>query len=274
MDNIYLPKIITLESSKEETPEIKSFEFNFENEDDYKNFKFIPGQFIELSIFGYGEAPFSIVSCRNNKISISVKKTGTTTTRLFELKKGGFLGLRGPFGNGFPIEKSQKNNILIIGGGIGLAPLKSFITYILSNRENYGKLTICYGARTDIDLVYKEELAKWPKEKNVDLHLTVDCPKDKSWQCNIGSVAALLSKLKINPDNTSAFICGPPVMIPYVLEELKKHKIEEQKIFISMERMMKCGAGKCGHCTMGEYYVCQDGPVFTLEQIQKLLTSR
>lgn len=262
----YIPRQVKIERIKEETPEVKTFFFPAEELPFY-----LPGQFVELSVFGEGEAPLSISSSPTEKdfFSLSVKRMGRVTTRLHRLEEGKKVGIRGPYGNGFPLERIKGKNIVFVGGGIGLAPLRSLLKYALDRREEFGSLLLLYGARTPQDLVFREELLRWEKEESMEVFLTVD-REDKKWKGRVGVVTTLFEATKLPPEERVALICGPEIMIRFVVKELTQRGFEEEEIILSLERHMKCGVGKCGHCNIGQKYVCLDGPVFTLKQIREL----
>ncbi len=275
MKNIYLPQLVTIKRVKKETPDVKTFtlaplrgaRFTFSLKE---RVKFIPGQFLEVSAFGAGEAPFSISSSPTQKdLQISIKDVGSVTHALHNIKKEKVIGLRGPFGNGFPIKDIRGADILFVGGGIGLAPLRSLINYMLDKRKNFRRIIILYGAKNPEELVFKDELRRWKKRKDVELLVTVD-EGDGKWKGNVGVVTTLFEKIRINPKKTFAFICGPPVMIPFVTEKLVEIGLKDKRIFANLERYMKCGMGKCGHCNIGPKYTCLDGPVFSYQEIKGL----
>ena len=265
MKNIYLPQLVRIKRVKRETSDVKTFTLALE-----KKLRYLPGQFLELSVFGVGEAPFSITSSPTQKdLQVSIKNVGSLTSALHHLREGQAVGLRGPFGNGFPMKKIKKGDILFIGGGIGLAPLRSLIDYLFDRRRNFGKIIILYGAKNPEELVFKDELKRWEKKRNVELLLTVDEGGNR-WKGNVGLVTALFDKIRIKPKETFAFVCGPPVMIPFVIDGLVKIGLEDKRIFANLERYMKCGVGKCGHCNIGPKYTCLDGPVFSYKEIKSL----
>jgi len=231
-----------------------------------------PGQFVEVSVFGVGEAPISISSSpsrSSSRFELCVRKVGDVTTALHALPVGGNVWVRGPFGRGFPIEKFRGKDILFAPGGLGLAPLRSLINQVLDERALFGKVTILYGARTPSELLFKDELHEWSQRGDLDLLLTVD-RGDETWQGNIGVITTLFSKISVNSRNTIAITCGPPVMYRYVLMELFGKGILEGNIYLSLERRMKCGIGKCGHCQINNVYACQSGPVFPYSEIKGL----
>jgi sulfhydrogenase subunit gamma (sulfur reductase) len=231
-----------------------------------------PGQFVEVSVFGVGEAPISITSSpsrSNGTFELCVRRAGDVTNVLHRMSPGEIIGVRGPFGQGFPVERLRGKDILFAPGGLGLAPLRSLINQVLDERGKYGRVTILYGAKHPSELLFTDELQQWGERGDVDLHVTVDRP-DEGWQGNVGVITTLFPKVQVYARNTVAITCGPPVMYRFVLMELLGKGIPEGNIYLSLERRMKCGVGKCGHCCIGTAYVCTEGPVFTYEQIKKL----
>jgi len=231
----------------------------------------MPGQFVELSIFGVGEAPFSVSSSPTLKGSfeLGVRRAGMLTDVLLRQKPGTKIGIRGPFGNGIDVEKFKGKDVMIVAGGIGLVPMRSMINYVLDNRDQFGKLIICYGSKSEHDLLFTDELAKWDKDPSVDYHVTVD-QGSESWQGKTGVITTLIPGLDLDLSNTVCCICGPPVMYRFVLLSLKSKGLSDENIYMSLERRMKCGVGKCGHCQINHSYVCQDGPVYHYPDIKSL----
>jgi sulfite reductase subunit B len=231
-----------------------------------------PGQFVEISVLGVGEAPISISSSpsrSNGNFELCVRRAGDVTNALHGLAPGAQIGVRGPFGRGFPVERFQGKDILFAPGGLGLAPLRSLINEVLDDRGKYGRVVILYGARTPGDLLFKDELAAWGQRDDVELHLTVD-RGDETWTGNVGVITTLFPKLQIHARNTVAVVVGPPVMYRFVLMELLGKGIADGNIWFSLERRMKCGVGKCGHCQMQHIYTCQSGPSFSYAEIKHL----
>jgi sulfite reductase subunit B len=229
-----------------------------------------PGQFVEVSVFGVGEAPISISSSpsrSNGTFELCIRRTGSVTNALHSLGPGDSIGIRGPFGHGFPIDRFRGKDILFAPGGLGLAPLRSLIHEVLDDRGNYGRVIILYGARNPSELLFKDELAEWEAREDVELHVTVDHPDDE-WTGNVGVITTLFPKIQVHARNTIAVTCGPPVMYRFVLVELLGKGLLEGNIWLSLERRMKCGVGKCGHCQMDHIYTCQDGPAFSYAQIR------
>jgi NAD(P)H-flavin reductase len=231
-----------------------------------------PGQFVEISSLGIGEAPISISSSpsrSNGVFEICVRKVGDVTAALHNLEPGDKIGVRGPFGRGFPIEKFRGKDMLFAPGGLGLAPLRSLINQVLDERAMFGRVIILYGARTPDELLFKEELKAWDEREDIELHLTVD-RGNEAWDGHVGVITTLFKEIAINPRNTVAVTCGPPVMYRFVLMELQGKGLSEGNIYLSLERRMKCGVGKCGHCQIHHIYTCQSGPVFSYREIKGL----
>ena len=270
----YLPMAMQIEDVVTETDDknIKTFSFSFANSNDRENFIYSPGQFVEISVLGKGEAPFGIASSPTKKfIDITVNKIGSVTSCLHEMGQGDTVGMRGPLGNGYPLDKLRGNNLVIIGGGFGFSTLRALTDYIIEpeNRAQFYDIYIFYGARNPGLLLYKKELDEWESRSDLNLYVTVDNP-DSGWKGKTGVVPAIVKELAPRPDNTYALVCGPPVMIKYTLPVLKELGFAQDKIFLSLEMKMKCGLGICGRCNIGNKYVCKDGPVFSLEQLSKL----
>jgi len=266
-ENIYIPKIVRVEKIIKETSVIKTFQLRTMRS---SKFNFIPGQFLELSLFGIGEAPFSFSSSPlDKKLEVTVRLVGDVTRNLFDIKEGDYIGIRGPYGNGFPLEKIKKKNILIIGGGVALAPLRSLIRYIIQKRDGFGNVVIMYGARTSKEILFKSEISSWKNVKNFKVFLTVD-ETDNSWSEDIGLVTTLFDKYTVPVKDTYSIVCGPSIMMKFTTRKLLEKGFDEDHIFLSMERRMKCGVGKCGHCNIGGKLVCQHGPVFSYGELKNL----
>lgn len=231
-----------------------------------------PGQFVEVSILGVGEAPISISSSpsrSNGNFELCVRRVGDVTNAMHKLDAGAMVGIRGPFGRGFPYEKFRGKDVLFAPGGLGLAPLRSLINQVLDERSTFGRVMILYGARNPSEMLFKEELQEWAERGDLELHVTVD-RGDENWKGNVGVITTLFRKVSINPRNTVAITCGPPVMYRFVLMELLGKGISNGNVYLSLERHMKCGVGKCGHCQINDVYACQSGPVFPYSEIMGL----
>jgi NAD(P)H-flavin reductase len=231
-----------------------------------------PGQFVEVSILGVGEAPISISSSPSRSqdtFELCVRKVGDVTGAIHQLGPGDKLGIRGPFGRSFPYEKFRGKDVLFAPGGLGLAPLRSLINQVLDERALYGRVILLYGARNPSELLFKDELKRWGERSDVELLVTVD-RGDEAWTGNVGVITTLFPQISVYPRNTVAATCGPPVMYRFVLMELFGKGISEGNIWLSLERRMKCGVGKCGHCQINNVYACQSGPVFSYKEIKGL----
>ncbi|MHA1198620.1 MAG: FAD/NAD(P)-binding protein [Candidatus Heimdallarchaeaceae archaeon] len=273
-NNPYMPEPATITSIREETTgerPIKTFRMVLQNEDVRREFSFLPGQCVMVSNFGVGESLFAISSSPTQKdfIEVSVLRYGKNTKALHLADEGDSVGLRGPYGNSFDVKGWEGKNMLFIGGGIGQAPLRSVINYILGNRDKYKKIDIVYGARTTKDLCYKDQFAELKSRDDVSTSLSIDV-FEEGWEEFVGFVPDNLMKLKPSPENTIAITCGPPIMIKYVLQNLEELGFKEDQIFTTLEMRMKCGIGICGRCNIGSTYVCVDGPVFSYRQLKTI----
>ncbi|HDZ76737.1 MAG TPA: oxidoreductase [Candidatus Omnitrophica bacterium] len=236
-----------------------------------KDFNYMPGQFAEISMFGRGEAPISICSSPTDKgyFEITVRNVGTLTSALHNLKKGDVVGVRGPFGKGFPVENFFGNDILIVAGGLGIVPLRGLIRYIMYHRKDFGAVNILLGCRSPKDMLFNNEIGQWGRHLDILFRCTVD-RADPDWQGNIGLITELIPGVNLNPMRTYAVVVGPPLMYKFVIKELLKKEIPDRQIIVSLERRMKCGLGKCGHCQINGVYVCQNGPVFKYSDIRNM----
>lgn len=262
-DNPYRPWSARITSIQELTETEKLFEFRFIDERIRTAFHHEPGQFVELSIFGVGEAPISISSSPSKEgfFELCVRCAGSVTKALHEMQCGDTVGIRGPFGRGFPLDRMRGHDVLCVAGGLGIAPLRSVINNIHDERSDFGKVTIIYGSRNPGEVMFRDQFEMWRHRRDFNLYLTVDHPDD-TWDGNVGLVTAPFADLDIDASNTFGVICGPPVMYRFVIAEMRKKGISYDHIYVSFERHMKCGMGKCGHCQIGHQYVCTDGPVF------------
>jgi NAD(P)H-flavin reductase len=256
-----------------DTKDIKTFRFAFVNKEDEEKFNYIPGQFGELSIFGKGESPIGIASSPTQPgyVEFTVQKAGVVTSALHEMEEGTRMGLRGPMGNSWPIEFLEGKNIVIVGGGFAFTTLRSLINYMISgdNRKRFGKITVVYGARNPGLLIYKEELEAWAQRDDIDLNVTVD-KADSTWKGREGFVPTVCKEVAPSSENAVTVICGPPIMIRFTLPVFFDLGFSKENIITSLEMRMKCGIGKCGRCNVGSKYVCKDGPVFSLAELDKL----
>jgi len=277
-ENPYEPWLATIDSIKNEVPgdrAIKTFKIVFQDKKITKDFTYIPGQCAMISLFGKGECFFAISSSPTKKdyIEVSVMRLGKVTKTLHESEPGDVVGVRAPYGNGFDVDSWKGKKLVFIGGGIGQAPLRSLINYVVDNKKDYGKLDIIYGARTSTDLCFTDEFEVLKKQNDVNVHLSID-EKEKDWKEFVGFVPTNLLNVKPSPKNTIAITCGPPIMIKFVIQNLEKLGFTEDQIFTTLEMRMKCGIGKCGRCNIGNLYVCKDGPVFSYKQLKNIKGER
>lgn len=233
---------------------------------------FQPGQFSMLYVFGVGELPISISGdpADGERLIYTVRSVGQATHALVSRKPGDMIGVRGPFGSSWPIKEARGKDVLVVAGGIGLAPLRPVIYHVLRSRDDYVRLIVLYGARSPRDLLYRKQLAEWARAPDTQVLVTVDYG-GLSWRGHVGVVTTLFRQLRLHPAETVAFICGPEIMMRYVIRMLEARGVAPRDIYLSMERNMKCGSGFCGHCQLGPYFVCKDGPVFSYRQMQPWL---
>lgn len=271
--SIYTPEMARLVNVEQMTALEKLFTIELPGG---QNLGHDPGQFVMLSVLGVGEAPISITSSpsrSNGAFKICVRRVGDVTNALHAMQVGDQVGIRGPFGHGFPIEKMRGKDVLFAPGGLGLAPLRSLINQVLDERGFFGRVIILYGAKRPAEVLFRDELEEWGARDDVECHVTVDCDSElwggsEALTCSEGVITTLFPLITVDPRNTVAITCGPPIMYRFVLMELLGKGIPETQIYLSLERRMKCGVGKCGHCQINNLYCCQDGPVFTYAQIK------
>ena len=261
----YLPRWAEITRIEDLTQSEKLFELHLE---DGEPLGHLPGQFVELSIMGIGEAPISISSAsrKDGSFELAIRKVGNLTNAVHRLRTSDRVGVRGPFGTHFPVDETKGKDLLFVAGGIGLVPLRSFIHHVLDRREEYGDVTILFGARNPSERLFLQELDQWRERGDIQYLETVDRP-DPDWEGNVGVITTLFPKVDIDPAGTYCTVVGPPIMYRFVILEAKSKGIPDKNIFLSLERRMKCGLGKCGHCQINGVYVCQDGPVFRYSDI-------
>jgi NAD(P)H-flavin reductase len=277
MKNPYRPILTRIEkvTVENEAKDLKTFQLVFCNDDEANDFRFQCGQFAELTVFGIGECPIGIASSPMDKafLGFTVKRypDGLVTNALHNCRLGDSIGVRGPLGNSFPMEKMKGKNVVFVGGGFAFTTLRSTIQYMLheANRAKFGNLTLIYGARSPGELLYKDELKEWETREDIETHITVD-KGDENWKGQEGFVPVVLEQVAPSPKNAIVLVCGPPIMLKFTLPVLTKLGFGPGEIVTSLEMRMKCGIGLCGRCNIGSKYVCRDGPVFTYEQIQAL----
>jgi len=264
--NPFLPEPARIVRLYPLTDDVRFFQIRIADMEKALSFKYCVGQFAMISILGAGEAPFSISSTpsRPGLLEFCIRQTGTVTNALFRLKENDLVGIRGPYGNGFPVEKMKGKDILIVMGGLGAAPLRSVLLYCLDNRDLFGRVILLHGAKRPAEMIFREEFFDLKKRDDLECCLAVDEDDTGKWPENIGVVTKLFPLIEdIDPENTYSLVCGPPVMYKFVLKELVDLDIPKDQILMTLERRMKCGVGKCGHCAIDYIYTCLDGPVFT-----------
>lgn len=265
MENPYCSIKAKITDIIEETPTIKTFAVKPD-----RAVSFETGQFVELAVPGLGEAPFTPSSNPKieNNMEITIMDVGRVTSQLHRMEKGEAVGIRGPYGTSYPLEEFEGREVLIVGGGVGLAPLRSLILALLNDINKYKKVVIKYGARSPKDLVYKKQLKEWADNKKLDVELTVD-KSDNTWKGNVGLITSLLKKnMGVDIKDSVAIVCGPPIMMKFTTFKLVELGYGDKDLYLSMEKNMSCGIGKCGHCRIGPYYACKDGPVFSYDKIK------
>ncbi len=272
MNNPYLPHLAEVTAARDLASGIKLFRCRFVDRT-APEFHYAPGQFGFLSAFGVGEAPFGLAVSEarsQGQVEFAVQRIGSVTNALHDMLPGDLVGVRGPMGHGFPLEELKGPRLIILGGGIGLAPLRPLIQEILDQRDAYGDLEIFCAARSPDLLCFREEYEEWAAAPRTTVHVTVD-RGDADWKGNVGLITEALARVAPNPDGALAITCGPPIMIKFVLKELTRLGFQPAQVITTLEGKMKCGLGKCGRCNVGDQYICQDGPVFRFDQIQQFL---
>jgi NAD(P)H-flavin reductase len=264
-NNPYQPHLARIVRIHRMVPDNYLFQLRFAEDAVLQKWEHRPGQFVELSVIGTGEAPMSISSSPTRKgvLELCVQRAGRVTSALYRLPTNSLVGIRGPYGNGFPVEEMAGNDLLIIAGGLGMAPLRSLLWYALDNREKFGTVTLMYGARSPSEMLFREELMSLAEVENFNCLLTVDRDPTGAWKQDVGLLPSLFRKVTFDPNRTYAAVVGPSILYKFVLLELIKRNFHKDRILLSLERRMKCGVGKCGHCSVGYKYTCIHGPIFT-----------
>ncbi|MDQ1255572.1 MAG: Anaerobic sulfite reductase subunit [Candidatus Hydrogenedentes bacterium] len=274
MSNVYKPDLMEVLEVKQHTADVKSVRIRFQDPERAKEFSFHVGQFGMFSVFGSGESTFNICSSSNWKdyIEFCFRKTGKVTETLWHVDAGDVIGFRGPYGNSYPMDDGWLGkNLIFIGGGIAMPPIRCAIWYAIENRANYGDITILYGARTTRDLVFADELDQWAKAERVRVIQCVDPGGETpEWTGQVGLIPNVLRDAQVPAENSVALVIGPPIMIKFTLPVLLQMGLAKADIYTSLENRMKCGVGKCGRCNCGSVYVCKEGPIFTFEQVSAL----
>ena len=272
-NNIYIPYVMVVDQITVEAPGVKTLRLRFQNEEEGKNFEFKAGNFAEYSAFGEGECTFCIASAPTRKgyIECTFRKAGRVTSGLDRLEEGMTMGVRAPLGNSFPLDEWKGKNLVFVAGGIALPPMRAVIDNVLDRRDEFGDVTIVYGAKTVNDLVYKDELKEWEERPDVNLFATVDPGGETpDWKGKVGFTPNVLGEVAPSSDNAVAIVCGPPIMIKFTFPVLEKLGFKDENIYTTLENRMKCGIGKCGRCNVGPMFVCKDGPVFSKVQLNAL----
>ncbi len=271
--NIYQPQLMEVVQVRQQTSDVKSVRIRFADESLAEAFSFQVGQFGMFSLLGLGESPFNICSSSTWKgfLEFCFRRTGRVTDGLWRLNPGDMIGFRGPYGNGYPMRAWEGHDLVFVGGGIAMPPIRCAIWYALEHRQRYGKITIVYGARTEQDLVFHDELKAWSEIEGVQVVRCVD-PGGASaqWDGEVGFVPKVLERVSLNARQAIALVIGPPIMIRFTLPVLAEMGLPDRRIYTSLENRMKCGVGKCGRCNCGPFYVCKDGPVLTMEELKQL----
>ncbi len=267
-----VPQPYTVRQVSKETPDTFTLTLQNETGNGVGGTAFQPGQFSMLWVFGVGELPISISGDpgNHNRLVYTVRSVGQATHALVSQELGNCVGVRGPFGTGWPVEAARGRDVIVVAGGIGLAPLRPVIYHVLKNRQDYGRLVLLYGARSPRELLYRKELAAWARQKDTQVLVTVDYG-GLSWRGHVGVVTTLFKYARLQAARSVAMACGPEIMMRFVMRELEAQGLARESIYLSMERNMKCGVGFCGHCQYGPHFICKDGPVFSYEQIRPLL---
>jgi NAD(P)H-flavin reductase len=268
-----IPRSFRVESIRRETED--TFTLSLASGVSRDGFRFSPGQFNMLYVFGVGEVPISISGdpAKPDTLIHTVRAVGAVSQAMRRMKKGDALGVRGPFGRPWPVKQAAGRDVLIVAGGIGLAPLRPALYHILSNRNQYNRVGLLYGTRTPEDILYRKELERWRSRLDLSVHVTVDRALS-GWKGNVGVVTTLIPRVDINPASAWAFVCGPEIMMKFALLGLEGRGLKDEQVYLSMERNMKCAVGFCGHCQYGPTFICKDGPVFRYDRIRSLFELR
>ena len=269
--NPYLPMTATVAEVIQETGNIRTLRVVLDDAEAMKNFTYEPGQVGQLSVFGSGESTFVINSppSQKNYLQFSVMQAGEVTAAIHRLSPGDKVGVRAPLGNYFPYNDWKGKDVFFVGGGIGMAPIRTIMMHVLENRKDYGKVSLLYGARTPRDMAFSYETEDWLRRDDLDCTLCIDAPFE-GWEHKVGLIPNVLTELNPDPKNCVAVLCGPPIMIKFTVQALEKLNFAPENIVTTLEKRMKCGVGICGRCNIGGRYVCVDGPVFTWKELQEL----
>jgi sulfhydrogenase subunit gamma (sulfur reductase) len=264
--NVYQPALARVMRIQELISDVRLFELRFTDPMLAGNFTFRPGQFVELSVLGVGEGPFSLPSSptRRGSFQLGIRRAGVLTDYLFDhTVEGDLVGVRGPLGNGFPLERLEGNDVLLVAGGLGMVPLRGLLHYLIDLRDRFGRVILLYGTRSPDQVLFREELESLSRRGDAEIMLSVDATQGKPWSGKVGVVTELIDEVALDVAKTNAIACGPPVFYKFMLEKLVRLGFGKDRIFLSLERRMECGVGKCGHCAVGYTFTCLHGPVFS-----------
>lgn len=265
------PTLATIVDIREESSNTRTYVLELDDLELRRRYRFQPGQFNMVYAFGVGEAAISISSDPGHagRLSHTIRQVGSVTRALAKMRVGDRVGVRGPFGNGWPLDRCKGRDIVMIAGGIGLAPLRPLIYSLLSNRQRFGRVILVYGGRSPADLLFREELETWREDPEFDLLVSVDYAIEE-WHGPVGVVTDLIKRLRLRPERTTVMVCGPRIMNRFVTWQILRLRVPEDQLFVSLERNMRCGVGRCGHCQYGPKFVCKDGPVFSYASIRNI----
>lgn len=267
-----MPLLAHVRRHRKETQDTFTLEIEIDRQEE---FRFLPGQFNMLYVFGVGEVPISISGdpSHNHQLTHTTREVGTVTRAMRQLKPDDPIGIRGPFGIPWPVEAAEGHDVVIVAGGIGLAPLRPVVYHLLVNRDRYRRVVLLYGARRPEDILFRKDISKWSSRLDFDVHVTVD-RATRRWHGNVGVITTLIPRAPFDPVHSVAMVCGPEIMMHFAVQELQRRGVDASRIYVSMERNMKCAIGLCGHCQFGPHFVCKDGPVFRFDQIEDFFIVR
>ncbi|NIM46188.1 MAG: Ni/Fe hydrogenase subunit gamma [Nitrososphaeria archaeon] len=269
--NPYIPQKVIIERIKKETYDTNTYMLSFVEDNQRSRFTFTPGQFMMVSLLGVGEAAISLSSMQRKRFELTLRRVGRVTNALFKLQEGDHLWVRGPYGRGWPMSEAKHKDLMLISGGCGCGTIRPVIMLVEAKRKKYGHLEVLYGARTPYDALFRDEYERWSRIPDSNVLLTVDqVPNDTDWKHSVGVITTLFEQIKTTPENSLVLTVGPEVMMKFVAKGLLKRGFTADQLFFSMERRMRCGIGKCGHCQIGSKFTCKDGPVFSYSELSPL----
>jgi NAD(P)H-flavin reductase len=271
--DVMIPNLYRIQRIQQETAD--TFTIHLSSSDGKKTISFAPGQFNMLYVMGVGEVPISICGNPSTPETLvhTTRAVGNVTSAMKKMKVGDQIGIRGPYGSHWPVDEAAGSDVVIVAGGIGLAPLRPALYHLVDNRDRFGRIVLLYGTRSPEDILYKNDLKKWRSQFDLEIYVTVD-RATRNWRGNVGVVTSLIPKAPFDPHHTIVMVCGPEVMMRYTIQGIEKRGVSRDRIYLSMERNMKCAAGFCGHCQLGAFFVCKDGPVFRYDRLDGMLEKR